>query len=210
MCLAPCFKGCTDAEYSGEVERVEGYFNSGGQSLERQLASERDAASANLAFEDAAALHARIEKVHSVTSQLPEIVHRIDRLNGLIIQPSHESDAVAFFRVKAGVLSGPISFSIEPEEHAKSQSMESRIEGVLATVPAPSAKSSTELMEHIALLKRWYFRSSRIGEIFFADEHGDLPMRRVVRAISRVYRGEKPEAQPGPQAPAPDAPITPQ
>jgi hypothetical protein len=49
-------------------------------------------------------------------------------------------------------------------------------------------------MEHLVLLKRWYYRSSRVGEIFFADEKGTLPLRRVVRGISRVYRGEKSEA----------------
>jgi hypothetical protein len=43
------------------------------------------------------------------------------------------------------------------------------------------------------LLKRWYYRSSRVGEIFFADNKGELPMRRVVRGISRVLRGERPE-----------------
>jgi hypothetical protein len=48
-------------------------------------------------------------------------------------------------------------------------------------------------MEHLALLKRWYYRSSRVGEIFFVDEKGTLPMRRVVRGIARVYRGEKSE-----------------
>ena len=48
-------------------------------------------------------------------------------------------------------------------------------------------------MEHLALLKRWYYRGSRLGEIFLADDRGELPMRRVVRGISRVFRGEKPE-----------------
>jgi hypothetical protein len=48
-------------------------------------------------------------------------------------------------------------------------------------------------MEHLVLLKRWYYRSRRTGEIFFADEKGALPMRRVVRGIARVYRGENSE-----------------
>ena len=48
-------------------------------------------------------------------------------------------------------------------------------------------------MEHLAILKRWYYRSSRLGEIFLADEKGTVPLRRIVRGISRVYRGEKPE-----------------
>ena len=51
-------------------------------------------------------------------------------------------------------------------------------------------------MEHLAILRRWYYRGTRAGEIFLADERGALPMRRIVRGISRVYRGEKPEVQP--------------
>ena len=47
-------------------------------------------------------------------------------------------------------------------------------------------------MEHLALLKRWYYRSVKTGELFLADGSGDLPMRRVVRGVSRVFRGEKP------------------
>jgi hypothetical protein len=48
-------------------------------------------------------------------------------------------------------------------------------------------------MEHLVLLKRWYYRSSRTGEIFVVDDKGALPMRRVVRGVARVYRGEKSE-----------------
>ena len=48
-------------------------------------------------------------------------------------------------------------------------------------------------MEHLALLKRWYYRGRRIGEIFLADDKGVFPMRRIVRGIGRVLRGEKPE-----------------
>ena len=61
-------------------------------------------------------------------------------------------------------------------------------------LPAESAHSTLETMEHLAILQRWFYRSSRVGEIFFADDKGMLPLRRIVRGISRVYRGEKPEA----------------
>src|SRR5919201_6519284 len=37
MCLAPCFKGCSDEEYRDEVERVRAYLDSQGQSLESEL-----------------------------------------------------------------------------------------------------------------------------------------------------------------------------
>ena len=195
MCLAPCFKGCTDPEYAGEVKRVQDYFDSAGDSLLRELADQREAASANLAFEDAAAIHVRLEKLKPVVSQLPDIVQRLDRLSALMIQPSHIADSVTFFRVDAGHISGPGTFGIQPPEHAKSQSMEARVENVLQTFSTSSAKSALETMEHLALLKRWYYRGTRTGEIFFADSRGELPMRRVVRGISRVFRGEKAEAE---------------
>jgi excinuclease ABC subunit C len=195
MCLAPCFKGCSDEDYATEVSRVQSYFDSNGESLFREFSAQRDAASTTLAFEDAAAIHTRLEKLKPLLSQLPEVVHRLDRLSALIVQPGRLDDSVAFFRVERGVLSGPLPFSIQPADHAKSQSMESRIQGVLDSFPPPKAKPTVESMEHLALLKRWYYRGSRVGEIFFADDKGDLPMRRVVRGISRVYRGEKPEVE---------------
>lgn len=199
MCLAPCFKGCTDEEYVGEVNRVQAYFDSGGDSLLREFSAEREAASARLAFEDAAAIHVRVEKLKPVVSQLPEIVQRLDRLSALMVQASHVAGAVAFFRVERGRVSGPLAFSIQASEHAKSQSMEARVQEALTSLASAKTKSVLEIMEHVALLKRWYYRGSRTGEIFFADAKGELPMRRVVRGISRVFRGEKPEPEKSPE-----------
>ncbi|MGA8764841.1 MAG: hypothetical protein WB562_18375, partial [Candidatus Sulfotelmatobacter sp.] len=210
MCLAPCFKGCTDEEYSAEVGRVQAYFDSGGESLSREFSAQRDSASTNLAFEDAAAIHARLEKLNPVLGQLPEIVRRLDRFVALMIQPgkaqpSQIAESVRFFGIANGSIAEPVTFCIQSGEHAKSQSMESRIQGVLSATPPAKTKSSPEIMEHLALLKRWYYRSSRTGEIFFADENGALPMRRIVRGIGRVLRGEKPEQIPAAQAPGTQA-----
>jgi excinuclease UvrABC nuclease subunit len=191
MCLAPCFKGCTDADYHSEVARVQAFFESGGESLTRELAEHRDHASAEQAFEDAAALHAKIEKLKPLLSQLPEIVQRIDRLDAIIIQPSAEPDAVSLFRFSSARFAGPTSFSIQPGPGLGS--MESRVEAAIGYLSTPDAKSSLERMEHLALLKRWYYRSSRIGEIFFADGKGGWPLRRIVRGIGRVHKGEKPQ-----------------
>jgi excinuclease UvrABC nuclease subunit len=196
MCLAPCFKGCTDEDYATEVDRVQAYFDSGGDSLLREFSTDREAASARLEFEDAAAIHARVEKLKPILSQLPEIVHRLDHLSALMVQPCSLPGSVAFFRIECGRLAGPIPFAIQPAEHAKSQSMEARVQETLQSSPPPQAKSALENMEHLALLKRWFYRGSRTGEIFFADDKGELPMRRIVRGISRVFRGEKPEAEP--------------
>ena len=204
MCLAPCFKGCTDHEYSAEVNRVQAYFNSGGESLAREFSAQREAASANLQFEDAAAIHVRLEKLKPVLNQSPEIVRRLDRFSAVVIQPSHAIDSVTFFRVEGGVISGPVVFSIQTVEHTKSQSMESRVQAVLDSFPLAKPRPALEIMEHLALLKRWYYRGHHTGEIFLADDKGILPMRRIVRGIGRVIRGEGPEVDPSKQSSSDD------
>jgi excinuclease UvrABC nuclease subunit len=215
MCLAPCFKGCSDERYAEESARVEKYFESGGHSLLVEISRARDEASERLEFEAAAAAHARLEKVKTVRSRIAEIVHRIDRLNGLLLQPSHLAGHIALFRIAGGMLDGPIAFDLRarapkaepilpdtapqstgsqgiPAQSVPTQSMEARIKELLRTAEPTAPKSAQEWMEHLAILKRWYYRTNKVGEIFFEDEHGVLPMRRVVRAVGRVFKGEKP------------------
>ncbi len=205
MCLAPCFKGCTDAEYHAEVSRVQDFFSSSGDSLSRELAMQRDRASTELAFEEAAAVHARMEKLKPVLSQCPEIVRRIDQLDALVVQPSAEAGSVALFRFRDATLSGPLIFRIELRE--QSRSMESQIAEIIASFAAPVA-SAAQRTEHLAILKRWYYRSTRVGEIFFADEKGEWPFRRIVRGVGRVAQGEKPQ-EPATFPASPDAPAPP-
>ncbi len=203
MCLAPCFRDCTDDEYRAEVVRVEEFLNTRGESLKRQIAIERDRASEALAFEEAAALHARLDKLAPVLQQIPEAVHRIDQMHALVVQHSAEPESVALFRVDGGAIAGPLTFAISGAEHAKSQSMEARIQAALAAFLAIEPRSTIERMEHLAMLKRWYYRGTRMGEIFFADAKGELPMRRIVRGIGRVYKGEAPETAASPVSSSP-------
>jgi len=189
MCLAPCYKGCTDEEYKGEVFRVQAFFDSGGESLNRELGEQRERASAHLAFEEAATIHTKLEKLKHLLSQLPEIVQPIDRLAAIIVQPSAEAGRVELFHFANAMLRGPVPFSIG--QSGEPQSMESRLHTLIETFPSPDVGSATEHTEHLAILKRWYYRSRRIGEIFFRDEKGTWPLRRIVRGIARVYRGEK-------------------
>jgi excinuclease ABC subunit C len=215
MCLAPCFRGCTDDAYRAEVTQVENFLDSRGESLRRQMAAERDAASAKMEFETAAAVHARLDKLSPVLQQLPEFVHRIDQLHAVIVQKSCRPEGVALFRVDAGAIEGPLEFPISANEQTKSRSvsqgqpqalpqslsqsslshsMEARIQAALASFPAAKPDSAIECSEHLAILKRWCYRGTRGGEIFFADAKGELPMRRLVRGIGRVFKDEAPEA----------------
>jgi len=202
MCLAPCFKGCTDAEYQAEVTRVKNFLESAGESLARELAEQRERASAELAFEDAAAIHTKIEKLKPLLSQLAEIVRRLDRLDAVIVQPGAEPHSVCLFRFRDCQFDGLMMFTIgmNPETQiagqteagaTKPRTMEARVQETLDAFPQLHVASSLQRIEHLAMLKRWYYRSHRIGEIFFAEENGAWPLRRIVRGIGRIYRGEK-------------------
>ena len=220
MCLAPCFKGCTDEAYAAEVARVQEYFDSGGQSLLRELEAERERLSAELDFEGAAAQHAKVAKIKSILSACDDICGRLDRMDAVIVQPSAEAKSVALFRFHGGQLTGPAQLAMEAEGEAQGvleqnltthalsaqsdpesppvaapsvtqpQSMEGRIRAALE--PLVSGDQSIQrFSEELAILKRWYYRSHKVGEIFFAGADGELPWRRIVRGVGRVYRGEK-------------------
>lgn len=189
MCLAPCFKGCTDEAYAAEVARVQAYFDSGGQSLIGELAAERERLSAALDFEAAEAQHIKISKVKGILAACDEICGRLDRLDAVIIQPSAEPKSVTLFRLQHGELTGPVQFVVEVED--ESQPMETRVRSGLEQLSCKSRPSAQRFSEELAILKRWYYRSHKVGEIFFADDKDELPMRRIVRGVRRVLHGGK-------------------
>lgn len=226
MCLAPCFKGCTDEEYIAETHRAEAFVASRGESLIAEIAAEREAASAGLEFEKAAALHARLEKVKVVAHQADELVRRIDRFDAVIVQPALEEEHVALFGFHRGVITGPVELSVlgmalanpasgqsslhiqpmmfEPVPIAQSSlsdtspalsKPETRLREALEQLPSVGKHTVTEQMENLALLKRWYYRSSRIGEIFYCEQ-GEWPWRRILNGISRVYVAAHKSADP--------------
>ena len=210
MCLAPCYKGCTDDDYDAEVSRVQMFFDTRGESLIRELTEQRDQASSRLAFEEAATIHGKIEKLKHLLSQLPEIVQAIGGLHAIIVQPSAQAGAVSLFCFSNGVLNGPALFEVNqplvstnaaeggdarppaPALH-KHVSMESRVQEIIRQISGQRSASAAASTENVAILKRWYYRSHRVGEIFFADTKGNWPLRRIVRGIGRVHNGEKPQ-----------------
>ena len=207
MCLAPCFKGCTDEAYMAEVARVQNYFDSGGESLLRELEAERDRLSTDLNFEGAAQAHTKVAKVKGTLSICDDICRRLDQLDAVIIQPSLEPGSVALFRFNQGELCGPEKVSVPPkpapddEPAAPDQAAEplpspdELLRIAFQKLEGHGAKSATQFSEELAILKRWYYRTHKTGEIVLAKADGDLPMRKIMNAITRISRVEKAVAE---------------
>jgi len=203
MCLAPCFKGCTDAAYMEEVARVQAFFDSAGESLVNELEAERDRLSTALDFEAAAQQHAKVAKVKAIVASSDEICRRLDQLDAVIVQPAAEKGSVALFRFYKGELAGPEAFPLEVPD--LTESLEQRLRAHFAQ-PAPAgARTAVQFTEQLALLKRWFYRTHKTGEIVFAQGPGDLPMRKLAHALARVGKSEKAVARPTETAPLPPA-----
>jgi hypothetical protein len=76
-------------------------------------------------------------------------------------------------------------------EPLSAQALDSRIREAMESLVTGGSHSDQSFSEEMAILKRWYYRSHKVGEIFFANDRGELPLRRIARGAMRVYRGEK-------------------
>jgi hypothetical protein len=111
MCLAPCYQGCTDERYGEEAAAVERFLATRGESRLVTLRTERDAASARLEFEAAAAVHAQVQRVESVRALAPELVRPLSQLRAVLLQASAVPGEVSIFVYEDGRLRGPQGFS---------------------------------------------------------------------------------------------------
>jgi excinuclease ABC subunit C len=184
MCLAPCFKGCTDEAYRSEVERVRSYLDSGGESLIHELQAERDRLSTDLDFEGAARQHEKITKVKGIASACDDIYRRLDQVDAIIVQPAFEPKSVALFRFSHGELAGPEYFPMEAGDDA--HPVEARLREALQNLVPAGARSLQQFTEELAILRRWYYRTHKTGEIFFANNEGEPPLRRIANGVGRI------------------------
>lgn len=228
-CLAPCFKGCSDERYTQEAAAVHAFLATRGQSLIDELTRQRDQASEGLDFEKAAEIHTRLTKVEAAASLASPAVHALDDLNGVIVQPSAEEGHVALFWFNRGSLIGPAQYSVAGMRHPNEQSgssslfahpatlapvplegspvvklaarneLEARLEEALDSLKVRSAARAQQIVDHLCLFSRWYYRpqARRFGEVVFEDT-GEQSRKQLMRVISRVYRQTQTARQAGP------------
>jgi len=198
MCLAPCFQGCTDGEYQDELHRVTSFLDSEGQTLVRILQAEREQASDQLEFEQAAKTHRRIEKVHEVLRLKPGLVRNLSDLHALILQRGAEPKSVAFFRIVAGELRGPVSLLLD-EKVASPVPLDQQLRDLLdklapttgayetmGTNGPASRPRKVPPWEHLALLARWYYSSFREGELVMLPPSRSIPHARLIRLCRKI------------------------
>lgn len=197
MCLAPCFKGCTDEEYGRELDRVMRFLGSEGATLLRELEAERSQASENLEFERAARTHRKLEKVKEIQRLRPPVVKEISKLHAILILPGSESHSVTFFRMARGELRGPAKLSFE-ENVSSPRPLDYQIAHLLTSLAESGlgSRDSVPPWEHISLLARWYYSSFRTGEIVLLPASQEIPHARLLRLCHKLLAGNGANPQP--------------
>lgn len=192
MCLAPCFAGCTDDEYQGEVDRVIAFLDAGGKPLVRGLEEVRTQASEQLEFEHAAKVHRKLEKVHEVLRMRPELVRNVRELHGVVVQRGAEAKSVVFFRVCAAELRGPATLCLD-ENVSSPVPLDEQLHTLLESlVPPPGDPAEPPPWEHLTLLARWYYSSFRVGAWVTLPPTQNIPHARLIRICRSLLAGETP------------------
>jgi excinuclease UvrABC nuclease subunit len=188
MCLAPCFAGCTDAEYQSEVQRVVEFLNSQGKSLQRSLEAERAQASESLEFEQAAKTHHRIEKLNEVLRQRSELARNLRDLHAVMVLPGAEAKSVVFFRIIGGEIRGPAALSLD-ENVPNPIPLDRQLHDLMESLGGEASRPASPLLppwEHLSLLARWYYSSFSQGELVMLNPNQAIPHSRLIRVCRKV------------------------
>ena len=188
MCLAPCFAGCSKAEYDIEVGRLAAFLETRGDSLRNEFEADRNRASESLDFEKAALLHKKLEKLDDALRGQPGLPRRLQDLNAVIFQRGGGEQSVAVYELRSGRIAEPFALSfatLAGEPRSAEQLLRQQLEAQRDLPPA-------DLSEHLWLVARWFYSNPREGEIFF-KENG-WPYRRMTRACARLLAPPSPPA----------------
>lgn len=215
-CTAPCQVRISDDAYRQDARAVEQFLATHGDSMLQTIAAERDRASAEMEFEAAAAAHERYVAVKSIADAAGELVGTVADLRAVLFLPAAvDASVVESWLLHGGCLRGPERFSTLGVRIAKEQSevgsslfaqplmlqpvaldegaaIETPEERMLRMISGledgvPATANTDEVADHLALLKRWYYRpeAKRVGVICF-PENGAWPAKKLVRAAAKV------------------------
>ncbi len=180
-CLRPCQAAVTPDEYRHEADRVVQFLKTRGISLLEPAEAARDRASAEMQFEEAERMHARVARIQEVTSSMGDLARPLDQLVGVAVVRSAADTAIELVFLAGGQWQEPRRLLLADSVDA-GQSLDRRLREMIAQVPLTGKPN----LEHLAVLMRWYGSSWRDGEWVGFDAPEKVPYRRIVNSVARV------------------------
>ena len=183
-CLRPCQQAVGVEEYRAEAMRVAEFLRTAGRSLVEPARAARERLSTELDFEGAAMMHERLQRIDEVMGLNDEMSRELSRLHAVAVAPSAEAESVEVGWLRGGIWHGFTRLDFRLAD-GQSVSLDARLRQALAGLQARTP-SSTERMEQLAILSRWFYSSWRDGEMVLVDDWEKIPWRKMVNAVSRV------------------------
>jgi excinuclease UvrABC nuclease subunit len=117
-----------------------------------------------------------------------------ERLSILGVRAVREQTSVGSSLFAQPLMLQAVPLEGEPAADSATNSPEERAAHALATLAKRAGRPNdlALLSDHLSLLRRWYYRpeKQRIGEIFFANEDGTWPIRKILRGAARMVLGD--------------------
>lgn len=183
-CLRPCQQAATDQEYHAEFGRLLKALESGGTDLISSIEAQRDAASEQLNFEQAKALHERAMTARKLFAGVADACD-LDRWHGVSIQRGSAVSSIALVPIYGGFLQQKIELQLQL---ANALSLDQQLRESIETADFQLG-SPVEREDSMALIGRWLFSSWRDGEFLPIPGFDRIPYRKLVNAVSRVAQG---------------------
>jgi len=190
-CMRPCQQLVGVEEYRSEAARVADFLRTSGRSLIAAAAGERERLSADMDFEGAAHAHQRVMKIEEVLGWRDEMARDVEALHAIAIVPSAQPECVELGWLRNGYWRGFRRLDFITADDGRAISLDSRLREMAASIPAQPADSTTDRMDRLAVLSRWFYSSWCDGEMLVVDDWEKLPWRKLVNAVSRVAGAQR-------------------
>ena len=189
QCLRPCQQAISEPEYEAEVQRVSSFLSTNGDSSLAGLVSARDEAARALRFERAAELHKSIAKVKAIAEGREDLVCDVRGMGGFALTKGTGERAVLIWPMSGGLWQE--SHRITVGESATPDSLAGLLKESLSPFGRSNGEMEADRSEHLAILLRWYYSSSRDGYWYPIRPDKNFNFRRVSKAMLNMANPKK-------------------
>lgn len=186
-CLGPCVGGCTAHQYDERVRLVRGFLDGADDGPMNTLRVEMQAASDQLAFERAATLRDKLQRLESLREQFMRFRFAIETLSFVYTVPGEAGDDRVYL-IRRGRVRAEYAMPRSEQDRVRLLEM---VEDVFSPAERESAQVPSHEIDELLLLSSWFrrfpvelARSRRARDFVDAPPalNDGLPSNRLVHA----------------------------
>jgi excinuclease ABC subunit C len=153
-CLGPCVGGCTAQEYEERVRMVRGFLDGADDGPMELLRAEMESASEQLAFERAAVLRDKLQRLEALREQFIRFRFAVETLSFVYTVPGHDGDDRVYL-IRRGRVRG--EYAMPRSERDRMRLLE-MVEDVFSPAERDTSQVPSHEVDELLLLSAWFRR----------------------------------------------------